>query len=235
LRILRHSKLIVVTLVVAAGCGTDESTLEFASKFPLLQGMIPACSTDAKKHLKRVKWKDARTIDVRIRQGEFSPMIIGLTKDKPYILRIQNADDKSRNFKAGEFFRSVALSRVAINGKAKRLDCITGVTVKPHQVAELELVAIRDGRYEFEDNFLSFFYGTAGVIHVNLPLKPLIQKAKFPINPVDFEPQEVPAAKAAPTPPPAVPTTPVTPALPPLFELPSQDTTSSLKLPPGPS
>jgi hypothetical protein len=232
---LRHSKLIVVTLLVAAGCGTDESTFDFATTFHLFQRMIPVCSVDTKKHLKRVKWNNARTIDVRIRQGEYSPMIIGLTKDKPYILRIENADNKSRNFKAGEFFRSVALSRVAINGKEKRQDCITGVTVKPHQVAELELVAIRDGRYEFEDNFLSFFNGTAGVIHVNLPRKPIIQKARFPINPVDFEPQESPAAKTAPAPPPAVPTTPVTPDVPSLFEPPSQDTTSSLKLPPGPS
>jgi hypothetical protein len=129
--------------------------LGLSSKILLLQGVIPACSMDANKHLKRVKWKNARTIDVRIRQAEFSPMIIGLTKDKPYILRIKNADDKSRNFKAGKFFPSVALSRVAINGKEKRRNCVTGVTVQPHQVAELALVAVRDGRYEFEDNFLS--------------------------------------------------------------------------------
>ena len=82
MRILRHSKLIVVTLLVAAGCGTDESTFDFATKFPLLQRMIPVCTGDVKKHLMRVKWKNARTIDYRIGQGEYSPLIIRLTKDE---------------------------------------------------------------------------------------------------------------------------------------------------------
>jgi uncharacterized cupredoxin-like copper-binding protein len=100
-------------------------------------------------------------------------MIIGLTKGRPYVLRIRNADDTNRNFKAGEFFRSVALSRVAINGE-KKANCITGVTVKPNQVAELELAAVKDGRYEFEDGYLSFFHGMVGVIHINLPVAPII-------------------------------------------------------------
>ena len=169
-------------------------------------------------------------------------MIIGLTKGRPYVLRIRNADDTNRNFKAGEFFRSVALSRVAINGREKKANCITGVTVKPNQGAELELVAVRHGRYEFEDGYLSFFHGMAGVIHINLPVAPIIQKARYAIRSIEFQPSVRPAPQAddGPGVPPAVPTTTITPDLPRLPDLPdlpaipTQKPNSTWKLPTEP-
>jgi hypothetical protein len=169
-------------------------------------------------------------------------MIIGLTKGRPYVLRIRNADDTNRNFKAGEFFRSVALSRVAINGREKKANCITGVTVKPNQGAELELVAVRHGRYEFEDGYLSFIHGMAGVIHINLPVAPIIQKARYAIRSIEFQPSVRPAPQAddGPGVSPAVPTTTITPDLPRLPDLPdlpaipTQKPNSTWKLPTEP-
>ena len=110
-----------------------------------------SCREDTIQYVEGIDWSRARIVSIRIRQGEYDPLIIRLLQDQPYIFRIINRDDDFRDFRAVEFFDAVAVDNVSINGIDTGESCITTVTVPPMQTAELRLVAVRDGRYEFED------------------------------------------------------------------------------------
>ena len=128
------------------------------------------CVADARERVEAADWSKAEVIPIRIRQDEFNPMIIGLKRDRPYVIRITNADDTPHVFGAGDFFRSVAVAKVDISGDGDDQTCITRVAVAGGQTAEVVFVAVRDGRYEFADNFITspwFDFGDAmGVIYI---------------------------------------------------------------------
>ena len=128
------------------------------------------CVADARERVEAADWSKAEVIPIRIRQNEFNPMIIGLKRDQPYVIRITNADDAHHVFGAGEFFQSVAVAKVDMGGDGDDQTCITRVAIAGGQTAEVVFVAVRDGRYEFADNSIAspwFDFGDAmGVIYI---------------------------------------------------------------------
>ena len=113
------------------------------------------CEDEAKKFVTNVNWDLAEKIDIRIRQDEFSPTYLGLYMRRPYVLRIENADDFNHTFRAIDFFRAVAVSGISANGVEYRsVGCLDGVTIPPNSQIYLRFVAVRDGTYEFDDNSL---------------------------------------------------------------------------------
>ncbi len=126
---------------------------------------------DARERVEAADWSKAEIISVRIRQNEFYPMIIDLKRDRPYVIRITNGDDTQHVFGAGDFFRSVALAKVDVGGNGGDQTCITRVSVAGGQTAEVVFVTVRDGRFEFADNFITspwFDFGDPmGVIYVD--------------------------------------------------------------------
>jgi hypothetical protein len=100
-----------------------------------------------------IDWSAARTVNIRIRQDEFQPMVVGLTRDIPYVLQIRNADSSTHGFRSPAFFRKAAVAQIVVDGKARDLDgeCITGVSVPANSAVEVRLVALLEGRYDFEN------------------------------------------------------------------------------------
>jgi len=112
-----------------------------------------ACKDDTKQILEGVDWNQAKMLDIRIRQGHFSPTYLGLYVDQPYILNIENADDANHSFRAFDFFRAVAVAGLSADGADfKDIKCIAGVTIPPRTKTALRFVAVRDGTYEFDDD-----------------------------------------------------------------------------------
>ena len=128
------------------------------------------CVPDARERVEAADWSKVEVIPLRIRQNEFDPMIIDLRQDRPYIIRITNADDTRHFFGAGDFFRSVAVAKIDVGGDGDDRTCITRVSVDGGQTAEVVFVTVRDGRYEFADNIINspwFDFGNPmGVIFV---------------------------------------------------------------------
>ena len=153
----------VSAAVAAAACTTPDLDRYWSSD---------ACREDAIQYVEGIDWARARIVSIRIRQGEYDPLIIRLLQDQPYVFRIINRDDDFRDFSAVEFFDAVAVDNVSINGVDTGESCISTVTVPPMQTAELRLVAVRDGRYEFEDQPLPLpglvSWGGSGVISINM-------------------------------------------------------------------
>ena len=114
-----------------------------------------ACKDSSSQFLEGVDWNQARKLDVRIRQGHFSPTYLGLYMGQPYILIIENADDSDHSFRAFDFFRAVAIAGVSADGgDFQEANCISGVTIPPRTKTALRFVAVRDGTYEFDDDSL---------------------------------------------------------------------------------
>jgi hypothetical protein len=115
--------------------------------------LVLAFAGCAETPLENIDWSAARTVDIRIRQDEFQPMVVGLTRDIPYVLHIRNADSSTRGFRSPTFFRKAAVAEIVVDGEARDLDggCITGVSVPANGAVEVRLVALLEGRYDFED------------------------------------------------------------------------------------
>ena len=129
------------------------------------------CVDDSAERVAKVNWLEAETVDLRIRQGDYTPTIIRLRQDSPYVLRISNRDDRNRIFRANEFFGAIALAKVTMGEFKSEASCISAVVVPARETAEVRFVAVRDGRYEFEDN--PFLYAKvvagygSGIISIN--------------------------------------------------------------------
>ncbi len=138
-----------------------------------------------------VNWDTARPVTMRIRQGEYWPMVLGFTAERPYVLRIENADSSDRMFRASGFFDSIAVGLVRVGGTDYETTCLSAITIGPRETAEIWFVAKRDGRYEFEDQWVPYLFsqGASGVIHIS-------NARTRHISPVSFlvVPESVPTA-----------------------------------------
>ncbi len=175
-------------------------------------GVLPAffdgCPADSRERVEEANWEQARTISIRIRQNEFEPMVFRLVQDRPYVLIIDNKDESLHFFHAQKFFRSIALAKVTSGEQMFVGGCTAAVAVEPQKSAELRFVAVRDGRYDFEDNpfLLSFVrLGSASgsisiepeKIYYTKSVIPRIPKptTKTPVAPVRTTPLEEPPAE----------------------------------------
>ncbi len=129
------------------------------------------CNQNPTQFIEGVDWSQAKTIDLRIRQGHFSPTYFSLYVGQPYLLNIENADDVDHTFMAFDFFRAIAVAGVGTQGADfKEIKCLAGVTVPPQTKTSLRLVPIRDGTYEFDDesiiNSLAMTGGSGGFVSI---------------------------------------------------------------------
>ncbi|MEX2452023.1 MAG: hypothetical protein WD407_14295 [Rhodospirillales bacterium] len=228
---LQTAGALLVSALVSS-CGFFEGTSGALNVF--------GCVRYPEKTIGAANWDTARAVNVRIRQGEYRPMVIGLTAERPYVLRIENADDSNRIFRAGEFFNAVAVGLVRINGETESHTCLSSVTVAPRSTAEIWFVAMRDGRYEFEDQALPYLFshGASGVIHVGYarvrhvsPVSTLIVPETVPTAPITAP---ITAPGSAAPPPQAAPSPTVSPAPPPV-EIPAVPPETPVEIPAVPS
>lgn len=132
--------LAVMTAATATGCASP--SLDW----------VTACPSPELVYVQPVDWSEAATVDVRIRDNEFQPMVIALVRERPYVLRISNGDDGARTFRAPSFFETAAVARLTVDDIEQSERCFSSVVVPARGTAEMRLVALRDGRYEFNDS-----------------------------------------------------------------------------------
>ncbi len=154
----------------AGGLTLSRSSLLLAVAFLLSACVSPAgvtgfalsCSEVSEKAVKRINWTQVPEVDLRIRHGEFSPMVVRLRQGWPYVFRIRNRDDRGHAFKAYNFFSNVAVIQTSIGGRIDDTTCYGALWIPAHQTAEIRMVAAVDGHYEYDNQVLSFLAGIAG-------------------------------------------------------------------------
>jgi hypothetical protein len=113
------------------------------------------CGSDPEKRIESANWDDAETVDLRIRLGSFWPMILTLRRDRPYILRISNVDPERRVFSATPLFQTAYLQSVTVEGREPEFNPIDGLRLPPAGKAEVRMMALCAGRFEFFEAWLS--------------------------------------------------------------------------------
>jgi hypothetical protein len=170
--------LAVAAIAALAGCSSTQESIEsFFDGFDVSDwGMAfdtRECAETRERVLDGVDFSDAKVIDVRIRNEEFTPMIVELTRNRPYILRVSNRDDEARRFAAPDFLKDTAISAVALDNELLEEPCRSVFKLDRKQTLEIQLYTLDDGHYEFYDssNILPYYVpsGAAGIINVELP------------------------------------------------------------------
>jgi len=111
-----------------------------------------SCEERTPRQLEGVDFTVAPMIEMVIRRGEFSPMIMRLTKGRAYVLRLRNRDDEAHAFNAPEFFDNIAVAAVALDNDIVPTQCPGPVVeMQPGQSFEMQFLAATDGVYEYRD------------------------------------------------------------------------------------
>lgn len=121
-----------------------------------------AALTDAEAVLAKADWARALSPSLRIRQNEFEPVVLVLRKGSPYILRLENGDDRAHSFRAPAFFKAIVVKSLvpAEDGDAP-LTALEAIDLAPRQTRELAFVPRRDGSFPFSDGWVGLLLGGA--------------------------------------------------------------------------
>ena len=121
---LGRTSLLLAVVVLLSACVSPAGVTGFALK----------CPTVSAKAVKQINWTQVPEIDLRIRHGEFSPMVIRMRQGWPYVFRIRNGDDVGHAFKAYDFLTNVTVIQTTFGGKIiEDADCYGALWVSPHE------------------------------------------------------------------------------------------------------
>ena len=108
----------------------------------------------------KVDWSEPENRVLRIRQGEFTPVVMSFRPGVPYVLRIENQDDSVHFFRAANFFRAIAIKSVTPSEAGFPAEAgIVSVELAPGKTSELAFVPYREGYYSFDDAALGLSFG----------------------------------------------------------------------------
>jgi len=150
-----------VSMLALWGCGSSDN-------FYTERDLHEFCGSDLEKRVALADWDNAEAVDLQIRMGSFWPMILTLRRDRPYILRISNIDPERRVFSSPPFFQTSHLESVTVAGAAPEFNPVDGLRLPPAATAEVRLMAMCTGRFEFFETWvpdLNFEMGR-GVVYV---------------------------------------------------------------------
>ncbi len=152
----RRIRWVAVLSLALSGCALWNGVMG-------LFGGGPSCGGGAQALLDQVNWSEAEVLEIRIRQGQFTPSLLRMRQGLPYILRVANADNTSRTFAGAEFFSAVAVRGVLVGASKNVRPCPSAVSIPAREVAEIHLLAARDGRYTFEDSSFTLPFMPGGI------------------------------------------------------------------------
>jgi hypothetical protein len=111
-----------------------------------------SCEDRTFRQIAEANFMDAAPIEMVVRHGEFTPMIVRMHVGQTYVLRLRNRDQETRAFNAPEFFDAIAIVAAAIDNDLLESRCPGPVILlKPGQSFEMKFIAVTDGRYEYHD------------------------------------------------------------------------------------
>lgn len=138
---------VVGVLLLVSACSAVEA---FYARYAPVQNI--ACEERTARQLEGIEFTDVPRIEMIVRHGEFSPMILRLTKGRAYVLRLRNRDTEARSFNAAEFFDNIAVAAVALDNDILPTVCPGPVVeMQPGQSFEMQFLAATDGVYEYRD------------------------------------------------------------------------------------
>ena len=123
------------------------------------------------------------------------PIVVTLTQNRPYVLRLENADRVSHVFRAPDFFRAIAIESATVGGQELTEACPKRIILEAEESAELRFVAIRDGHYDYKDAPFPVTFG-GGAIGV-ISIEPRGDYTVGSLNPVKIE-EPAPATTSTP-------------------------------------
>ena len=136
--VIRSVFCAVLALVLAA-CATEENLfLNFVNQ---------KCVAEADEKQSPVNWKQAKVLNIAIRDGVYDPNETHMKVGEPTILRIANNDNTPRYFIDGDFFDAVAVAQMSVGGAKYDRPCVSGVVINAGKKAELRLVPRTAGIY----------------------------------------------------------------------------------------
>ncbi len=134
-----------LTVSALAACASSSGVSGFATS---------GCKQISKRAEAKINWARVPEIEIRVRNGEYSPMVTRLQQGRPYVLRVRNRDDSLRVFRARDFFKNNAVIAVGVEGVRAPETCFASISIPARQSAEIRMVAVTDGTFEFEDNVI---------------------------------------------------------------------------------
>ncbi|MBT3556626.1 MAG: hypothetical protein HN644_02620 [Rhodospirillales bacterium] len=158
----------VIGLSVAlAACGAAESVSDWMFEASFSSRSID-CEERTARQLNGVDFATAAHIEMVVRNGEFSPMVVRMTKGRSYVFRLRNRDDDVHTFDAPEFFSAIAVAAVAVDNTILETVC-PGPVVKLQggQSFEMQFLAAQDGAYAFTDTANGI--GVGGLLGTGAP------------------------------------------------------------------
>ncbi len=137
---------IMALLVTVSGCETGYTGLHVS--------VFGNCAPDAQQRVQATDWSRMETVDINTGEVMFSPSLIYLKPQQPYLFRIANDDDVVHFFQARDFFRDAAIKEVVKNNRLGK-PCFNSVWMAPQEKVEVQLVTGGPGRYTYVDgNFI---------------------------------------------------------------------------------
>lgn len=163
-------------VAVLGGCATLEGLLGIGGA-GRADGAAEAAPTEAAPAAAAVDWSLAFTRTLRVRQNEFTPLVLTLRTGQPYILRLENGDDAGRAFSAPDFFEAVAVKSLTPAGPGFEPGAaLSAIDLPPGQTRELAFVPVRDGYYAFAGGWtgrlLGGLAGAQGLIVIEAASRP---------------------------------------------------------------
>ena len=111
-----------------------------------------SCEASVRLNLQALDWPAAKQLEVQIRNAKFTPGTLIMKVNTPNVVRVVNGDKAVRVFRAEEFFRASAVTRIVYDGRVVADTCIDGIRVGPLKWAELQIVPLRQGDYRFGED-----------------------------------------------------------------------------------
>lgn len=133
---------------------------------------INDCMADRADIVEPVDWASVQPHRLRIVGGNYRPMIMNVEQNRPYILVLENADNKDHDFWAPDFLKGgIALDSIQFADQTPAKGCVNGVRIKARSSVTLRFVPVWEGRYEIRDvNFaLTPTIGPTAVVNVVQP------------------------------------------------------------------
>ncbi|MBT6094162.1 MAG: hypothetical protein HOH04_04725 [Rhodospirillaceae bacterium] len=156
------TRILLALLLVGTVSGCLNLTRETRDNALLTSGFdtMPEkyCTTDNSPATK-ADWNKATVIEETITDSRYESGLITLWHEKPYIIRVTNNDAGDRSFRAPLFFRDIAILKAVYNNKPVDAPCINAVALAPGAVAELHVVPLKKGDYDYHETGLWVPFG----------------------------------------------------------------------------
>ena len=111
-----------------------------------------SCNTSMQLNVQKLNWEKAKRIQIFKRKSGISPNKIKLNTKTPYILKIYNSTKDIWNFKVDDFLEKVRIAKIIYDGKTLDFFCIEAIRVGKLKWAEIHLVPLQTGNFNFSDD-----------------------------------------------------------------------------------